>query len=439
MDLRDWIKPGLYIKRWFILGAIGIIFICIGIYPFIGQIWDERLMKDYWIFLLIGILTIGIALRRGIVSILSLIITSRMDIRCKIDKKLYEKRILNKGPKIVVIGGGTGLSVLLRGLKKYTSNITAIVTVADDGGGSGILREDLGLLPPGDIRNCILALADTEPVMERLLQYRFEEGQLKGQSFGNLLIAAMNGISSNNFEEAIRKINDVFAVTGKVLPVTLEDITLYAKLRNGKTIKGESQIPKKVKEFDSEIESVFIKPSSVKPLDESIEAIREADIVVLGPGSLYTSIIPNLMVEDIRRAIKESKSIKVYITNVMTQPGETDGYGVWEHVEAIIKHMKSQVIDYVFVNNEEISLDVLKKYVKDGAEPIRLKKGELEKLYKNGIKVKEGPFIDIKNQYIRHDADSVSDVITRLALEDEYDMNKRGKIYRNLKKWFKKQ
>nr|WP_243116677.1 YvcK family protein [Marinisporobacter balticus] len=332
------------------------------------------------------------------------------------DKKMVEKRILNKGPKVVVIGGGTGLSILLRGLKKFTSNITAIVTVADDGGGSGVLREDLGMLPPGDIRNCILALANTEPIMEKLMQYRFEEGQLKGQSFGNLFIAAMNGIS-DNFEEAIRKMNEVLAVTGKVLPVTIEDITLYAKLKNGKVIKGESQIPIKVKEMESEIDKVFIKPDGVIPLDESIEAILNADVIILGPGSLYTSVIPNLLIDDVSKALRKSVAPKVYAANVMTQPGETDGYGVLKHVEAIIAHLKCQMIDYVFVNNEEIPLAVLKKYVMDGAKPITISKEERSLLYKKDIKVIEGSFVDIKKDYIRHDADKLSEMIIKLVLK----------------------
>ena len=206
------------------------------------------------------------------------------------DKRIYDKKFLSRGPKVVVIGGGTGLSVLLRGLKLFTSNITAIVTVADDGGSSGKLREDLGMLPPGDIRNCILALADMEPTMEQLLQHRFEEGDLKGQNFGNLLIASMNDISGN-FEEAIKKISDVLAVTGKVLPVTLKDITLYARLENGVVIKGESNIPEKSLELNSPIENIFIKPKNAKAVKEAVDAIYDADIVLLGPGSLYTSVI----------------------------------------------------------------------------------------------------------------------------------------------------
>lgn len=430
MNLKDWIKLCLEVKRWCFLFVIGILLLIAGACPILNNVLEHNVLFNYYfIYLLIGIVFIMIALKRGFLSIVNLI--NKYDNDFNYNKiKIYEKRILNKGPKVVVIGGGTGLSVLLRGLKRFTSNITAVVTVADDGGGSGILREDLGMLPPGDIRNCILALADTEPIMEKLMQYRFEEGQLKGQSFGNLLIAAMNGIS-DNFEEAIRKINEVLAVTGKVLPVTLEDITLYAKLKNGKVIKGESQIPIKVKETESEIDKVFIKPDGAKPLYEAIEEILNADIVILGPGSLYTSIIPNLLVSDINKALKKSSAIKVYVTNVMTQPGETDGYGVWDHVEAIITHVKHSVIDYVFVNNEEIPKDVLDKYVMDGAEPIRLSKIDSKTLYKKGIKVVEGSFIDIKKQYIRHDAYKLSEMLTKLILKENDTIDKNKSVDHN--------
>ncbi|MEW9121150.1 MAG: YvcK family protein [Thermotaleaceae bacterium] len=426
MNLMDWLKPGLNIKRWISLGVLGIFLVSMGAYPIINYILGENRLSNYvFVMLFLGALCVSIAVKKGIGSILAILDISNGDSNygSRIDKKLYEQRILMRGPKIVVVGGGTGLSVLLRGLKKYTLNITAVVTVADDGGGSGKLREDLGMLPPGDIRNCILALADTEPIMEQLLQYRFSEGSLKGQSFGNLLIAAMNGIS-DNFEEAIGKINDVLAVTGKVLPVTTEDIILYAKLKNGKVIKGESQIPIKVKEYESEIQQVFIKPEQAKPLKESLEAIQNADVVILGPGSLYTSVIPNLLVGDIAEAIKKSQALKVYVANVMTQPGETDGYGVWKHIEAISAHMKEQVVDYVFVNNEPVPSEVFEKYRDDGAEPVILNEVDREMILKKGIKLKEGKFLEVRKQYLRHDGGKLSEQIIKLAMEEKYATDK---------------
>lgn len=325
-----------------------------------------------------------------------------------------KNEVLNRGPKVVVIGGGTGLSVLLRGLKEYTSNITAIVTVADDGGGSGVLREDLGMLPPGDIRSCILALANTEPTMEKLLQFRFKEGMLKGQSFGNLFIAAMNEIYGS-FEMAIKEASNVLAVTGKVLPMTLENVILYAVLENGNTVKGESKIPLANKEQGSKINHIYMEPKISYPLDEAVEAIKEADLVVLGPGSLYTSVIPNLLVNNIVDTIYKAKAPKAYISNVMTQPGETDGYTVLDHVNAILKHSREDLLDYVIANTESIPDDTLKKYIFDGSEPVILEGKDEEVLNRKGIKLIKEKLIDIKKDYIRHDSLKLSEILTNIA------------------------
>ncbi|HOQ00199.1 MAG TPA: YvcK family protein [Acetivibrio clariflavus] len=317
---------------------------------------------------------------------------------------------ISKDAKIVVIGGGTGLSTMLRGLKEYSSNLTAIVTVADDGGGSGILRQDLGMLPPGDIRNCILALADTEPVMEKLLQYRFTDGMLKGQSFGNLFLAAMNGISEN-FEEAVKKMSDVLAVTGRVLPVTLQDIKLCAELEDGYIVKGESKIGEHNSFHKGKIKSVYLEPLLIKPCQEAIDAILDADMIVLGPGSLYTSIIPNLLVPGVVDAIKKSKAIKVYVCNVMTQPGETEDYTVWEHIRAIEKHSYKGLVEYCIVNSAPIPDDLKKKYQEEGAAAVVIDSDVLER---HGIKVLYDDFVCINNNYIRHDTKKLAKVIMDL-------------------------
>ncbi len=334
------------------------------------------------------------------------------------------KKLLAKGPKIVVIGGGTGLSTMLRGLKAYSSNLTAIVTVADDGGGSGVLRQDLGMLPPGDIRNCILALADTEPVMDKLLQYRFKDGMLKGQSFGNLFLAAMDGIS-DGFEEAVKKMSDVLAVTGRVLPVTLQDVKLCAELEDGYVVKGESRIGKHNSFHKGKIKNVYLEPMLIRPLQEAIDSIIEADMVVLGPGSLYTSIIPNLLVPGIGDAIKRSNAIKVYVCNVMTQPGETEDYSVSDHVAAIEKHSHKGIIEYCIVNSAEIPDELKKKYYEDGATTVRVDADVLER---QGINVIDDDFVCINNNYIRHDTKRLAKTIISLCESNCYSEEKKESL-----------
>ncbi len=329
------------------------------------------------------------------------------------------KNYITEPPKIVVIGGGTGLSILLRGLKQFTPNITAIVTVADDGGGSGRLREDLGMLPPGDIRACILALANTEPTMEKLMKHRFLEGSLKGQNVGNILIAAMNEIYGS-FDLAIRQMSNVLAVTGKVLPMTLSDVTLYGVLENGSVVKGESQIPKESKRLSSRIERIYTEPKISYPLLESVEAIEDADLIVLGPGSLYTSVIPNLLVNDIVDKIRESKAKKVYISNVMTQPGETEGYTVYDHVEAILRHSSDDFLDYVVANERIICNESLERYIEDGSKPVLLARQDEEILKSKSIGLIKDDLVDIQDGYIRHDNLKLSEIIMKIARHSRF-------------------
>ena len=315
----------------------------------------------------------------------------------------------NNETKVVVIGGGTGLSTMLRGLKQYTSHITAIVTVGDDGGGSGKLREDLGMLPPGDIRNCILALADTEPLMEDLLQYRFTEGSLKGQCFGNLFLAAMAGISEN-FEDAVQKMSSVLAVKGKVLPVTLDDMKLIAELENGEIIEGESKIPSEVIVRNTRIKKIAIKPIDAKPLEEAIKAINNAYVIIMGPGSLYTSIIPNLLVKGIPEAICKSPAKKVYISNVMTQPGETDGFKVSNHLKVLMDYGVAENIDYVIANNGIIPPDIKEKYAKENAELVVL---DYENISNLNVNVIEADLIKITKRYVKHNAEKLAELIMK--------------------------
>lgn len=313
---------------------------------------------------------------------------------------------MNKNTRIVAIGGGTGLSILLRGLKEFSNKITAIVNVVDDGGGSGILREDLSMLPPGDIRNCILALADEEPVLQELFRYRFKEGRLKDQSFGNLMIAAMVGISEN-FEDAISKISDIFAIKGRVLPASTDDINLVAELEDGSIILGESKIPYQVLKKKSPIKKVCLKPKHVNGQKDAINAIKEAEIIVIGPGSLYTSLIPNLLVDGIAEEIIKSNAIKIYISNLMTQPGETDDYIITDHIKAIFKHVKGLNFDYIISNNKEVSKSVKVRYKRESSELIILNKKDLNYLKEYNIKIIEDDFIEVSQGYVIHDVKKI--------------------------------
>lgn len=317
------------------------------------------------------------------------------------------------GPQVVAIGGGTGLSTMLRGLKRYTENITAIVTVADDGGGSGVLRQDLGMPPPGDIRSCLLALANTEPVMRELLGYRFTEGILKGQSFGNLFLAALNEISPS-FDVAVRRMSEVLAITGRVLPVTNENVELEAEFENGAFVVGESKIFQCKKEQDCRIRQVRLLPEHPQALRESLEAILGADLILLGPGSLYTSIIPNLLVEGIAEEIARSDALKLYICNVMTQEGETEGYSASDHIQALFRHAGQPIFDYCLMNSAPIPDEICTLYAEEGAAPLVCDRAACEKL---GVTVIERPVSIIRANKVQHDPPALAREIVSIYSE----------------------
>jgi len=317
--------------------------------------------------------------------------------------------------KIVAIGGGTGLSIILHGLKNITHNITAIVTVADDGGGSGVLREDLGMLPPGDIRSCLLALSNTEPLLEDLFNYRFENGKLSGQSFGNLMIAAMRGISKD-FNDAILKVGKIIAINGQVLPVTLEDVHLIAELENGLKIKGESRIPFEAVKNKSPIKYIKLIPEKPKPTDGVLDAIKEADVVVIGPGSLYTSIIPNLLVDGVVKSIKESKCKTVYIANIMTQSGETNWFSLKDHLTAIEEHVGMNIFDAVLVNKESLSKEIKQKYKLEDSFQIKMGYKDKEYLKENNIELILENYLEVVKHYCRHDANKLAEDINKYIL-----------------------
>ena len=318
-----------------------------------------------------------------------------------------------KGSAIVCVGGGTGLSTLLRGLKRVSQNITAIVTVSDDGGSSGRLRDELGMPAPGDIRNCMQALSNAEPTIKKLMDYRFECGSLNGQSFGNLFLAAINGISES-FDIAVEKMGEVLSITGRILPVTVDDVHLLAHFEDGSMVAGESKIAAAKNERHSRIKRVELAPSDAKVLPECLKAIEDADLIILGPGSLYTSIIPNLLVEGIVEAILSSDALKLYICNAMTQPGETDGYTVCEHIRELLGHSDGRLFEYSLVNSKSVPQDVLDRYIEDGAEPVR---EDNEFLCDLGVEIIHSPIIEISGNWVRHDSEKLAREIMRVFYE----------------------
>ena len=315
-----------------------------------------------------------------------------------------------RGPKVAAIGGGTGLSTMLRGLKRYTRNLTAIVTVADDGGGSGVLRQDLGMPPPGDIRHCMESLANVEPVMEELLTYRFTDGSLSGQSFGNLLLAALNGITGS-FEEAVAQMSQVLAITGRVLPVTSADVQLEAVFENGERISGESKISAFKKEQDCPIDHVNLIPPRPDALPAALEAIRNADLILLGPGSLYTSVIPNLLVNGVAQAVAEAEALTMYICNIMTQEGETEGCTAAGHLEALLAHGVPGMVDLCLTNSAPIPPGLVERYQKEDAAPIVV---DRERIGALGVELVERPLASRDGNYARHDPDLLAEAVMEL-------------------------
>ncbi|MFZ5647865.1 MAG: gluconeogenesis factor YvcK family protein [Bacillota bacterium] len=435
MNFLKWFYPGLQVKRWLLLTAAGAFLSVSGTALLVGSLlplsryllleWGDRFFGPLSrppgaaILFILGMAAIVIGLVRAFRSI---VYTLAPEDGGRLVDVLYTRRYLDRGPRIVVLGGGTGLSVLLRGLKKYTSNITAIVSVADDGGSSGRLRDDLGILPPGDIRNCLVALADKESLMENVLQYRFSTGELAGHSLGNLLIAAMNDLAGG-FHQAIRGMSRVLAVRGQVLPSTLENISLGAEYSDGSVVFGESNIPK----YGGRISRVFLNPAECYPLPEALQAIAEADAVVLGPGSLYTSILPNLMVKGLSDQIARSEAVKIYVCNIMTQPGETDGYNASSHVRAILSHA-GRVVDYIVVNRGDIPRDLRERYSREGSIPVVPDVREIEKL---ALKTVPENLLAV-GDVVRHDHDKLARLILRLILKGRKDPRGRVRLIQDL-------
>ena len=318
--------------------------------------------------------------------------------------------------KIAVLGGGTGISTILRGLKNYTKDISAVVSMSDDGGGSGILRKELNILPPGDARRCLIALSNTDETLKELLNYRFNSGTLKNQNVGNILIAALTDIFGS-FDRALIEMSSVFNVTGKIIPVTLDETHLVAEFASKDKVVGESYIPKMCYRLNTKIEKMSMIPHYPRANDDALRAILDADIVIIGPGSLYTSIIPNFLIAGINEALRDTGAHVIYIANAMTQKGETKNYSLRDHFDAILKHTNYEFIDEVLANDFRASHEVYENYYKkDESLPIFVSEEDRAYFKEKKVKLTEGEFIDIKDGFIRHDGDKIGASIFKEAL-----------------------
>ncbi len=411
--LFRWLSPGIFVKRWLLTISLGVLMTILGLAIWIKltpifwliQLGDKIIdyLANIFPHYLSGPIVLGFGLflifwghGRSLGEIRKIL---RPDADETLLDTLWQHRRLNRGPKIVAIGGGTGLSTLLRGLKFHTANLTAIVTVADDGGSSGRLRRDFGVLPPGDIRNCIAALADEETLLTELFQYRFEAGDgLSGHSFGNLFLTAMSEITGD-LERAVAASSKVLAIRGRVLPATLTDVTLWARLTDGRVIQGESSIT----EAGGQIAEIGCHPANPPALRAAILAIQQADYIIMGPGSLYTSVISNLLVPEIAAAIAERNVPSIYVCNIMTQPGETTGYTVADHIQSIDRSCGKKLFDSVLVQKTQPSAGCLQRYALENSYPVLLDREDVAQL---GREVVEAHIMEENREtgYLRHNS-----------------------------------
>ena len=425
-----WLYPGMNLKRWMGLLFLGLVILGLGAAIFLRDLYRESATRFDWIYVVTGawmapeirasvFAVIGLALTAlGAWGLLRSVLAPFVERGDSVMEVLYTKRYLSRGPRIVALGGGTGLSQLLRGLKAYSANITAIVAVADDGGSSGRLRQQLGIIPPGDIRNCIAALADAEPLMTQLMQYRFPAGSgLDDHAFGNLFIAAMTAVTGD-FEEAVRQSNRVLAVRGQVVPATSVPLNLSATLASGRVVPGQAAIA----EADESVERVTIEPSDVRANAEALERILEADLIVIGPGSLFTSVLPNLLINDIRDAIFASNAMRVYVCNVATQPGETPGFSASRHLDVLVQHIGDGLIDYMLVNGNQRARE-------PEGWPARSVVVDARRLETFPVVIVEEDLVDDANAH-RHDPNKLAAAIVRLQQDDRTERPRRARVRR---------
>ena len=405
------IYPGLGVKRWLLVGGLGIAVCSIGIAFMLRKLFELRFpnfLPSYLegVVMMVGGVVVILLAIYGFYRSVGPLIFGQSTIESLADT-IYIRRSRGRGPRIVAIGGGTGLSILLRGLKAFTDNLTAVITVADDGGSSGRLRRELSVLPPGDFRNCLVAMSESEPLLTELFQYRFDQGNgLKGHSFGNLFIVAMTNVT-HSFEQALYESSRVLAVHGQIVPATAANLQLSATLVDGTRVHGESNIT----ERGGEIEELFIDPPDATAYPLAVEAIEQAQLIVIGPGSLYTSVLPNLLVPGIAGAVQASLATKVYVCNVATENGETEGYSVADHVEALQRHTFPAVVDHVLANSNhrELGDRFSGQPVVQGGHPLK------------DATLQEADLID-DDHPVRHDAAKLA-----LVIMDIYQKGRRGR------------
>ena len=417
----EWFRGSTKVKRWMFLILLGVVLTC---YAFtkvfvndemdffeLGQIIGLFVLG--FIFVILGLIFIQ---KRNLEILIEANNNSENSDKAKINIKslIFNKKVYEEGPKVVIIGGGEGLNTVIEGFKKYTNNITAIVTMSDYGMGPSTSRKALETLPLNDIKSSIIAMSDKEELMKKLMDFKFTSGHLKDLNFGDIYLSAMSEIY-NNVSEAIQKSTEVLNITGKVIPVTLDEITICAELTDGTTIQRKDKIPEIVSEKVAAINRIYISPSNCRPAPGVIEAIEEAEAIIIGPGSLYTNVLPNLLVRNVSKAIKESKAIKVYVSNIMTEPGQTDNYSLSDHIAAIQEHVGARVFDYCLADYGDVIPEYIRKYNKEGSDVVEVDK---DKVLKFDVKTIQKDMSCIKNDKIRHNSDIIASTIMEFICDE---------------------
>lgn len=421
-SFMEWFKASTKVKRWILLILVGVALTC---YAFTKILVSEEITffelgKTILIFVL-GFMAIVISVvfiqKRSLEIIIEANNTSTekgKQAQLNIKSLIFNKKVYEEGPKVVVIGGGTGLNIVLEGLKKYTNNITAIVTMSDYGNVPTASRKALDTLPLKDIKDSIIAMSDKEDIMRKLMYFNFQNERLRGLNFGDIYLTAMNEIY-NNISEAILKSTEVLNITGRVMPVTLDELTICAELSDGTTVKQKDRIPQIVAEKVESINRVYISPSNCRPSPGVLDAIEDADVIIIGPGSLYTNVLPNLLVKNVSRAIRDSKAMKFYISNIMTEPGQTDNYTLSDHLKAINEHVGTDIIDYCLADTGEVVPEYIRKYNKDGSDLVEI---DSKKINEYNVRVIQRNMSCIKNERIRHKSDVIASTIIEMICND---------------------